>query len=147
MSPISLKANETKILAEAGSQDGRITFPNRIKESTRQRIAGLFTKYNLAELAGEEGELRLTPAGYRAVGIEPPRAAAGTKKALVTDLLARTEGASLDELVAATGWLPHTTRAALSRLRASGQELAKSRRPDGTTAYRLGVPDEVRSAA
>jgi hypothetical protein len=41
------------------------------------------------------------------------------------------------ELIGATGWLPHTTRAALSRIRSAGQPLAKSLRPDGPTAYRI----------
>lgn len=40
-----------------------------------------------------------------------------SRQTLVIDLLARKEGASLDEMIAATGWLPHTTRAALTGLR------------------------------
>ncbi len=35
-------------------------------------------------------------------------------------LLERPEGATLAELVASTGWLPHTTRAALTGLRKRG---------------------------
>jgi hypothetical protein len=61
----------------------------------------------------------------------------GTKRALITDLLRRSEGASLDELVAATGWLPHTTRAALTGLRQKGFVLAKSQRIDGKATYRI----------
>jgi hypothetical protein len=38
----------------------------------------------------------------------------------VLDAVAVKRGASLDELVALTGWLPHTTRAALTRLRQRG---------------------------
>jgi len=44
----------------------------------------------------------------------------GTKLAQVVELLQRDHGATLDELVAATGWLPHTTRAALAGLRKRG---------------------------
>ena len=44
----------------------------------------------------------------------------GTKLAQVAELLQRDHGATLDELVAATGWLPHTTRAALTGLRKRG---------------------------
>lgn len=44
----------------------------------------------------------------------------GTKLAQVVELLQRDDGATLDELVAATGWLPHTTRAALTGLRRRG---------------------------
>jgi hypothetical protein len=41
----------------------------------------------------------------------------GTKIAEVISVLQRGDGATLAELVAATGWLPHTTRATLTGLR------------------------------
>jgi DNA-binding transcriptional regulator PaaX len=41
--------------------------------------------------------------------------------------LQRGDGASLAELVAATGWLPHTTRAALTGLRKRGYAVAIDR--------------------
>ncbi|MFD0938902.1 DUF3489 domain-containing protein, partial [Methylobacterium trifolii] len=65
-----------------------------------------------------------------------------TKRAVLLGLLARETGASLVEIVAATGWLAHTSRAALSRLRTAGEPLAKSTRADGCTTYRL-VPVEA----
>ena len=40
--------------------------------------------------------------------------------------------------MAATGWLPHTTRAALTGLRKKGHRLAKSQNAEGRTVYRLG---------
>ena len=48
----------------------------------------------------------------------PPRS--GTKLAQVTKLLQRDDGATIDELIATTGWLAHTTRAALTGLRKRG---------------------------
>ena len=60
-----------------------------------------------------------------------------TKQARVLGLLQREQGASLAELVAATGWLPHTTRAALTRLRQGGHDLQKEKRDTGETAYRI----------
>ena len=57
---------------------------------------------------------------------------AESKIALVTRLLERSEGASLDELVAATGWLPHTARAALTGLRNKGHSIRKSKVEDVT---------------
>ena len=45
-------------------------------------------------------------------------------------------GASVPELIAATGWLPHTTRAALTGLRKAGHVVERSRR-DGATCYRI----------
>ncbi|MBM0206175.1 DUF3489 domain-containing protein [Micromonospora sp. STR1s_5] len=62
---------------------------------------------------------------------------------MVLDLLGRGEGASIDELMSATGWLPHTRRAALSRLRSAGKSLAKTTREDGRTAYRIIVEESV----
>jgi len=38
----------------------------------------------------------------------------------MTSLMERQHGAALDDLVQANGWLPHTTRAALTCLRQSG---------------------------
>lgn len=60
-----------------------------------------------------------------------------TKVGLVQALLARDDGASLDELREATGWLPHSCRALLTRLRKQGQSLKKRRRDDGVTVYHL----------
>lgn len=59
-----------------------------------------------------------------------------TKSSLLLDLLRREDGATLAELVDATGWLPHTTRAALTGLRKKGHVLAKSTR-DNATCYRI----------
>ena len=56
-----------------------------------------------------------------------PAPRAPSKIAQVLALLHRTEGATLAELVEATGWLPHTTRAALTGLR-KGHVLAKDKR-------------------
>jgi hypothetical protein len=56
---------------------------------------------------------------------KPPRS--GTKVAEVIELLQRGDGASLADLVAATGWLPHTTRAALTGLRKRGYAVAIDR--------------------
>jgi hypothetical protein len=80
----------------------------------------------------------------------PERAAAApaedrpaeTKQALVVRMLQGEGGASVSELAAAMGWLPHTTRAALTRLRQSGHELAKEKRETGETSYR--ITDAVR---
>jgi biotin operon repressor len=51
-------------------------------------------------------------------------------------MLAHSDGASLDELISATGWLPHSTRAVLSRLRKGGYQIDR-RRQDGSTIYYL----------
>jgi hypothetical protein len=58
------------------------------------------------------------------------------KIAQVIALLERTEGASLEEMVAATGWLPHTTRAALTGLRKKRYEIARTS-VEGVTRYTI----------
>ncbi len=51
-----------------------------------------------------------------------------TKASIVVALLERTQGATLGEMIAATGWLPHTTRAALTGLRKKGHVIERSKR-------------------
>ena len=58
------------------------------------------------------------------------------KSDLVIGLLQRTGGATLDEMVTATGWLPHTTRAALTGLKKKGHQLT-SEKTDGVRRYRI----------
>jgi Protein of unknown function (DUF3489) len=61
----------------------------------------------------------------------------GTKIARVVELFQRDQGAKLDELVAATGWLPHTARAALTGLRHRGYDVRLERGENGRgSAYR-----------
>ncbi|MFM6831469.1 MAG: DUF3489 domain-containing protein [Novosphingobium sp.] len=54
----------------------------------------------------------------------------------VLDLLRRPDGATLEQLVAATGWLPHTTRAAMTGLKKKGHPLV-SEKTDGIRRYRI----------
>ena len=61
-----------------------------------------------------------------------------SKISMVADLLRCKGGATLAELVAATGWLPHTTRAALTGLRKKGHGIERSSR-DGVTVYSIAA--------
>jgi hypothetical protein len=72
----------------------------------------------------------------------------GTKQALIIGLLQRDEGATLNDLVEATGRLPHTTRAALTGLRRKGLSLDKSKNAEGRTTYHiaLGTADRQQAA-
>jgi Protein of unknown function (DUF3489) len=54
----------------------------------------------------------------------------GSKLAQVIELLQRDHGATIDELIAATGWLAHTTRAALTGLRKRDYAVAIDRSDD-----------------
>jgi hypothetical protein len=54
----------------------------------------------------------------------------------VIGMLRSKGGATLAELVEATGWLPHTARAALTGIRKKGHAITKSRRAD-VTVYQI----------
>lgn len=61
-----------------------------------------------------------------------------SKIGMVAELLRREGGATLTELVAATGWQPHTTRAALTGLRKKGHAIERGTR-DGNTHYSIAA--------
>jgi Protein of unknown function (DUF3489) len=70
----------------------------------------------------------------------PARVAAprdGSKLALVIELLQRADGATIVDLTQATGWLPHTTRAALTGLRKRGYAVIRERIGAGDSVYRI----------
>jgi len=77
------------------------------------------------------------------VASPPTSPRGGTKIAQVIALLQRGDGATLDELVTVTGWLPHTTRAALTGLRKRGYAVGIDR-ADKTrgSVYRI-TPTEI----
>jgi hypothetical protein len=62
---------------------------------------------------------------------------AGSKQAQIIALMQRKNGARLAAMVEATGWLPHTTRAALTGLRQKGYAIERDKSPHGQTVYRL----------
>jgi hypothetical protein len=61
----------------------------------------------------------------------------GTKQALVIEMLCAKKGATLDTLIGATGWLPHTTRAALTGLRKRGFAIERTREDGSDSIYRI----------
>jgi Protein of unknown function (DUF3489) len=77
-------------------------------------------------------------------GGHPARVAAprdGSKLAQVIELLRRADGATIIDLTHATGWLPHTTRAALTGLRKRGYAVIRERIGAGDSIYRVsGAP-------
>ena len=60
-----------------------------------------------------------------------------SKASLVLQLLERAEGATISQLVAATNWLPHTTRAALTGLKKKGHEVTSSKVDGEERVYRV----------
>lgn len=59
-----------------------------------------------------------------------------SKQDLILDLMRAEGGVSLPAIIAATGWLPHTARAALTGLRKKGHAIEKSK-VDGETCYSI----------
>ena len=80
----------------------------------------------IAAKGGKGGPQRLDPL---------PRT--GTKQALVIGMLSKDTGVTLDALIAATRWLPHTTRAVLSGLRKRGFQIERSREEAHGSVYRI----------
>ncbi|MDI3334795.1 DUF3489 domain-containing protein [Defluviimonas aestuarii] len=68
-----------------------------------------------------------------------------TKSALVRRLLARKSGADLAALQDATGWQPHSVRAALSTLRKAGYIIDRlpPKKEGGAVAYRIAATPEA----
>jgi hypothetical protein len=73
-------------------------------------------------------------------GGHPARVAApreGSKLALVIEHLQRADGATIVDLSHASGWLPHTTRAALTGLRKRGYAVIRERIGAGDSVCRI----------
>ena len=111
MTPITLTRIETSFLTATAREGGTLVLPPAMKPAARERLTGRLLRDGL--IAGDDAAngYRLTPAGYKAIGLKAPRskrattgidpvasngpAAAApiiTKKALLTELLQRGEG-------------------------------------------------------
>ena len=112
-------ANQSAIAEDEGEQP--IVFDPR----RSRRMARMVGKDAKPSLNGEPISAAL-PAASKCI----------SKIASVIAMLEREQGATLAEMVGATGWLPHTTRAALTGLKKKGRTLAKDKRDD-VTCYRI----------
>ena len=109
------------------------------REGTDPRVQVITTGSEVVEATAD------VPAA--APSLSAPRG--GTKLARVLELLLRDCGATLEELIAATDWLPHTTRAALTGLRKRGCAVTIDRHDKGrgsTYRARLGETIETGGA-
>jgi predicted ArsR family transcriptional regulator len=77
-----------------------------------------------------------TPAATAAPSAAVVPAPAPSKRDQLIALLSRDEGATLDEMVTALGWLRHTTRAALTGLKKKGISVDRVK-VDGASRYRI----------
>jgi hypothetical protein len=103
----------------------RIVLLSLVRKGLLEEVGGLSDAH--AWLDGEDGErmgLKVTAAGCEAVGVnlasgtELPSSAkafrAGTKQAALIAMLQRMDGATIHEMVEATGWLRNTVSGALA---------------------------------
>ncbi|WP_019903530.1 DUF3489 domain-containing protein [Methylobacterium sp. 77] len=142
--------------AAAESHDQLITRPAGLNARAAKALLAKLRKTALAvEVVVTEDEphwhsdergpigLRLAPTGRESLGLDagPDKAGtksrSGTKQALIIAMLQRDEGATVADLMAATSWLAHSTRAALTGLRKRGMTLTKGCDAEGRTVYRL----------
>ena len=111
--------------------DGDLRFGLALTESGRAAL-GVTTTHDSAEIVVPLASQTPLALPERASAQSTRAIPAPTKTAAVIGLLGRKQGATLAELVQATGWLPHTTRAALTGLRKKGHALTKGKRGDAT---------------
>jgi hypothetical protein len=91
---------------------------------------------NLATNAGQPTDHRNGAVASTAWLAKP-----GTKQAELIERLRHEDGATIAGLSEAMGWLPHTTRAALSGLRQKGIVLLKLASPEGAPVYRIAAAE------
>jgi hypothetical protein len=105
-----------------------------------KRVSLIVTNAGRAAVGGVDRKQSITrsPAGSRTqpanradAAQAPSSPRTGSKQALLVGMLARQQGATLADLIAATGWLPHTTRAALTGLRKRGHAIARTQMAEG----------------
>ena len=91
------------------------------------------------ENAADESRADQDRVGASEPSWRPPRA--GSKLDRILGILSTDKGATLAELTGATGWLPHTARAALTGLRKRGYDVHLVRGGRETAAvYRMTTP-------
>jgi hypothetical protein len=138
---IKLSDTQRAILTTTASTPDRLVRPEHIAlkgGAVGIVLTSLIKRELLEEVPAGEGDhawwtsecdvplaLKVTASGCDAVGIvakpqpqaDSPAAKtfrAGTKQATLIALLQRPEGATIEEMVAATGWLSHTVRGAMA---------------------------------
>jgi hypothetical protein len=124
--PISLMITRAGRDAIGVEEDALVEAPGPSKKQSGEKSAATAEKRS-RDRSGAKGSID--------DGAAAPRA--GTKQALVIEMLRATTGARLNALVEATGWLPHTTRAALTGLRKRGFSIERTREEGSDSIYRI----------
>lgn len=141
---IDPKAKSSRTPAPKASQARPVSPAKPTKSKPRSSIGPAAAKKASKTAPGDRprkgaGSPADAPKDARAPAQAPPRD--GSKLASLVVLLGRRQGASIDEITTATGWLPHTARAALTGLRKRGFDVVRSKEARGKesrTIYRIG---------
>lgn len=167
-SSTKLTRTQLNLLASAEKRKDRVLAkPDRTTDAMAARLAGPLLQLDLAREVAARGAmpvwrrdgtrdlaLKLTPAGRAVLGDgeqdQTEAAAAPRADSKIARVIARLigpDGASLSDLTAMTGWLPHTTRAALTGLRRRGFQIVRTRGANRAAIYRISASPEAASAA
>jgi hypothetical protein len=130
---------ERELVFAQGDEDRHLAF-----EITREGRALIGRNDRAAVEAAAEAEEAATA---KAEPEPAPTIRPGTKQALLVDLLRRPGGATIAEVQDATGWQPHSARAAIAGLRKKRLAVTSAPRGDGTRAYHLPPEDTDQDAA
>ena len=162
-----LTATQTIILSRAATRPGNLAMPlpeGLHGAAAKMAVNRMITNGWLEEVDADtrKGEplwretgdghgttLIATEAGLEAIGIEsvaasdspkPVAIRAGTKQAQIIALLQRPEGASIAEIVAATGWLAHSARGLISGglKKKLGLQITSQKEQGRGSVYRIG---------
>ncbi len=142
-----MKLTDTqRALLEAAAQHPQkklINFPDTLKGGARIKVLTSMHKAELIEPSTAEPEVYVaTATGLQAIGItiQAPRAKReGTKQAVLIELLTRAEGATLPQMIEATGWQVHTVRGAMAGAlkKKLGLEITSEKQPGTDRIYRI----------
>ena len=138
-----LTETQTLILSRASQQADRIALPlpDRLRGGAANKVIVPLIKRGLLDEVeadirkgeptwrktgdGHGATLVITNAGLKAIGVETkttqpdpeqpnPKPRAGTKQAMLIEMLEAPDGATIAEIAKATNWLPHTIRGSMS---------------------------------
>lgn len=104
-------------------------------DATPSDLSGLEAMEAGAAVKTEKASVAVQPEQH-SIGAAPRT---GSKQALIVDILSKEPGATIDALIKATGWLPHTTRAALTGLRKRGFAVERIPRAPEASLYRIAT--------
>lgn len=151
---MKLTDTQTLILNTAiQSSDGELRwFPDNLKGGARDKVLGSLLRQGLIQIDGETH--RVANLAYEALGLPMPQVTAptmktaprtrdNTKQAQIIAMLKRPEGATISQIVEATGWQPHTVRSTFAGAfkKKLGITLSSNKDEHGQRVYRIDQTD------